>query len=83
MIKLACNQVQRAGEVSRLLTAAVVNQEFCALLLSDPEVALEKGFNGECFRFCPEDKAVLLAMQASSLQELAQQLVLWLDQEIL
>lgn len=65
---------QAGGEISRLLTAAVVNRGFRDLLLSSPARALEKGFNGEKFSLAQREKELILSIQAGSLSEFAQQL---------
>jgi hypothetical protein len=41
------------GEMSRLVTAAVVNKKFCDLLLTSPAAALAAGYNGESFYLTP------------------------------
>jgi hypothetical protein len=46
-------------ELSRLLAAAVINPEFCHLLLDDPELALESGFQGEDFLFTEEERDLI------------------------
>lgn len=61
-------------ELSRLLTAAVVNRKFCQLLLSNPETALSSGYHGEAFRLGTEEKKLVLSIQAQSLADFAQQL---------
>ena len=38
-----------SGALSRLMAAAVINQDFRELLLSDPERALAQGYGGEQF----------------------------------
>jgi hypothetical protein len=63
------------SEVSRLLTAAVVNTRFCKLLLSDPSKALAVGFNGETFRFAKEDRERIQSIKAQSLADFANQLI--------
>jgi hypothetical protein len=61
-------------EISRLLTAAIVNQSFCHLLLTNPASALAKGYNGEAFRLEHEEKDRVLSIQAHSLADFALQL---------
>ena len=61
-------------ELSRLITAAVVNQGFCNMLLANPERALASGFNGEAFCLETEDQNFVLSIQASNLAEFAMQL---------
>ncbi len=62
------------GELSRLLTAAVVNQEFCKLLLTSPATALRTGYNGESFELADEEEAIVLSIRATSLTDFARQL---------
>jgi hypothetical protein len=62
------------GELSRLLTAAVVNRNFCNMLLTNPANALDKGYNGESFRLAKEEKALILSINAKSLTEFAMKL---------
>ena len=61
-------------EFSRLLTAAVVNQRFCKLLLSNPASALASGYNGESFRLGKEERDFILSIQAKNLADFARQL---------
>jgi hypothetical protein len=61
-------------ELSRLLTAAVVNKKFQKLLLTDPAIALASGFNGERFRLGSEEKDRVLSIHAQSLEDFASQL---------
>jgi hypothetical protein len=62
------------SELSRLLTAAVINRGFCKLLLSNPASALERGYNGESFRLGREEHELILSIRAKSLAEFAMQL---------
>ena len=61
-------------ELSHLLAAAVINPEFCHLLLDNPELALESGFQGEGFLFTEEERDLILSIRAASLADLANQL---------
>ena len=63
-----------SGSLSRLLTAAVINQGFRNLLLTKPEEALNKGFQGEEFPLCREDRQRVLAIRARDLADFALQL---------
>jgi hypothetical protein len=69
-------------EVSRLLAAAVINQEFCSLLLDDPDLALKNGFQGESFLFEDGERDLILSIRAASLPDLAGQLARTLDEQI-
>ena len=61
-------------ELSRLITAAVVNQKFCNLLLTNPAMALATGYNGETFRLATEEQELILSIRATSLADFAMQL---------
>ena len=61
-------------ELSRLMAAAVINPEFCHLLLDDPELALQRGFQGEDFFFTEDERNLILSIRADSLPGLATQL---------
>jgi hypothetical protein len=61
-------------ELSRVLAAAVINPEFCSLLLKDPELALKNGFQGEDFLFTEDERELILSIRAASLADLANQL---------
>jgi len=61
-------------ELSRLMAAAVVSPKFCHLLLEDPELALETGFQGETFSFTEEERDLIRSIRADSLADLANQL---------
>ncbi len=62
------------GELSRLISAAVVSSEFCTLLLTNPASALTAGYNGESFRLTTEDQELVVSIQATSLPDFALQL---------
>jgi hypothetical protein len=61
-------------ELSRVISAAVVNQRFRTMLLSDPEAAVSAGYSGERFALADEEKARLARMRADSLAEFAAQI---------
>jgi hypothetical protein len=63
-------------ESQRLLAAAAINQQFCRLLLADPELALESGFQGESFLLSSQEHALVLSIRADCLSHLAAQLAL-------
>ena len=62
------------GGLSRLVTAAVINQQFCDLLLASPTTALASGYSGESFDLTPEERELVLSIRASSLTDFAAQL---------
>ena len=64
----------KKAELSRLITAAVVSQKFCDLLLSDPAMALATGYGGESFSLSAEEQELILSIRATSLADFAMQL---------
>jgi hypothetical protein len=64
----------KVAELSRLISAAVVNQRFCNLLLADPALALATGYSGETFRLPIEEQELILSIRATSLVDFAAQL---------
>ena len=66
-------------EITRLIAAAVVNKDFCQILLNDPNQALENGYQGEKFLLRKVERDLLLSVRASSLSELAGQLISTLE----
>lgn len=62
-------------ELSRLITAAVVNRRFCQMLLENPQRALASGYKGETFSLGSEEQDFISSIQAGSLAEFASQLV--------
>jgi len=60
-----------SANLSRLITAAVINQSFRSLLLSNPEKALTTGYNGETFRLDRDERELVLSIRATSLSDFA------------
>jgi hypothetical protein len=58
-----------------LFAAAVVSRSFRELLLTNPERALQQGYMGKRFALNAEDTALITAINARTLPELAQQVV--------
>jgi hypothetical protein len=67
--------VARNQEITRLLSAAVINHTFCKLLLTNPAAALKAGFNGESFAFSPVEQEQISSIRATTLQNFVEQLV--------
>lgn len=65
----------REGEMNRLLGAALVDRQFCDLLLTRPALALANGYNGESFFLSFEERQFILATKSASLPDLAQRWV--------
>jgi hypothetical protein len=63
-----------SSEINRLLAAATVSRQFCALLLVDPARAIAQGFAGERFSLSADEYEIVLSARSSSLAEFARQL---------
>ena len=59
--------------LSKLFEAAVVNRQFRALLLNNPEKALQQGYQGNKFDLTLEEQNLIISIHANTLSELAQQ----------
>ena len=59
--------------LSRVFSAAVVNRQFCNMLLEDPHIALKKGYLGEKFSLSREEEDVIVSIRAKTLSDLAKQ----------
>ncbi len=70
----ALTKKSNGREIGRLLTAAVVNQRFCQMLLKNPKMALDSGYKGETFAFETEEQDFILSIKASDLAEFANKL---------
>lgn len=65
--------VTRSNGLNRVIAAAVVNRQFCDMLLKNPQEALQKGYLGETFTLTPEESALIASIQANTLSDLAKQ----------
>lgn len=82
MTKVSHNQPQRqpsasasfSPEISRLMTAAVINRHFREMLLANPDKALAAGYGGEAFHLVQEEKKHIASIQATTLADFARQL---------
>ncbi len=66
--------LQKEREYSRILTAAVVNEKFRRLLLTNPGMAIKNGFGGEAFHLGAEETRRIAAIHVSTLAEFARQM---------
>ena len=62
-------------ELNRMLCAAVVSKSFRNMLLTNPEIALASGYQGETFHLSDEDQSWLFSMRPASLVDLAANMV--------
>ncbi|GAB4564738.1 MAG: hypothetical protein Fur0017_00650 [Anaerolineales bacterium] len=63
----------RSNGFNRVFAAAVVNRQFCDMLLKNPREALQKGYLGETFILTPEEVALIASIRADTLSDLARQ----------
>lgn len=66
--------LQKEREYSRILTAAVVNEKFRKLLLTNPGMAIKSGFGGEAFHLASDETNRIAAIRVSTLAEFARQM---------
>ena len=71
--KLPSNANVSSG-LSQVFAAAVVNQQFCDMLLQDPSIALQKGYLGQTFSLRKEEQDLITTIRAKSLADLAKQI---------
>ena len=68
------NETYEQQELSRLLSAAVINARFRQALLSNPAQAIANGFRGEKFHLGCEDRKRASSIHATSLADFAAQM---------
>jgi hypothetical protein len=64
----------QSAALSRLFAAAVVNQQFCEMLLSNPHEALRRGYLGEIFMLTKAERELIVSIRARSLADLAREI---------
>lgn len=69
-----------SSELNRLFCAAIVNRRFQQYLLRDPLGAVDAGYNDERFELTDQERQALQSVRASSIEELAAQVIARLDQ---
>jgi hypothetical protein len=62
-------------ELNRLLSAAIVSTGFRNMLITNPETALVKGYQGEKFNLTNDEYRWLVSVQATDLPSFASQLL--------
>ncbi len=68
------SQETHAG-LNSVFAAAVVNQNFRETLLRNPGAALDQGYLGKGFSLSQEETSLILSINASSLADLARQVI--------
>lgn len=59
------------NDLNRLIAAAVIDRDFCSLLLNNPIRAIGQGYYGEHFQIPAETQSRLGSITAASLAEFA------------
>jgi hypothetical protein len=67
------SKTHSSSGLSQVFAAAVVNQQFCNMLLQDPSIALQKGYLGQAFSLSKEEQDLITSIRAKSLSDLAKQ----------
>lgn len=67
------SRTNSSSGLSQVFAAAVVNQQFCSMLLQDPSIALQKGYLGQTFSLSKEEQDLITSIRAKSLSDLAKQ----------
>lgn len=62
-----------SSQLSRVFAAAIINQQFCDMLLQNPDQALQNGYLGEAFSLSKEEQDLIVSIRAESLSDLAKQ----------
>jgi hypothetical protein len=62
-------------ELNRLLSAAIVSNNFRTMLFANPEIALAKGYQGEKFNLTRDEYSWLISVRATDLASFAAQLL--------
>ena len=66
-------QRTRSNGLNRVFAAAVVNRQFCDMLLKNPREALKNGYLGETFTLTSEEWELIASIHAETLSDLARQ----------
>jgi len=67
---------QTHGGLNSVFAAAVVSQDFRETLLRNPGAALDQGYLGKGFALSQKETSLILSINASSLADLAKQVIL-------
>jgi len=78
---MANNLQYSPNDLNRLMAAAVIDRDFCKLLLTNPVHAIGQGYYGEHFQLPAETQSELGAIHTASLSEFAQKITSSADSE--
>jgi hypothetical protein len=64
---------KNSSQLNRVFAAAIINQQFCEMLLQNPHQALQNGYLGETFSLSKEERDLIISTRAETLSDLAKQ----------
>jgi len=67
-------QKKISNGLNRIFAAAIVNRQFCELLLKEPDTALKAGYLGESFLVTRFEKELIISTHAETLADFARQI---------
>jgi len=76
----ALSRFSETGALSRLLSAAIVDEEFRERLLSEPLSVIENGYNGESFFLGNQVLEAMVTIKAKNLADFVSKLLMDLDE---
>jgi hypothetical protein len=65
--------------LNQLLCAATVNNRFCETLLHNPAQAIATGYFDHTFSLTPEERELVINIQAQKLEDFAAQVYRWIS----
>jgi hypothetical protein len=66
-------------DLNQLLCAATINVRFRETLLRDPAQAIAAGYFGHTFSLTPEERELVIGIQAQQLEDFAAQVYCWIS----
>jgi len=64
-------------DLDRLVCAGVVDEQFRAALVRDPQCAVEEGFYGEVFHLTEAERLLLASIHATDFDEFVREIARW------
>lgn len=79
VLERTATKIDRSTEISKILSAAVINKQFRDTLLNYPSIAIERGFDGQNFYLTENEKAVIGSIHATNLTDFSKSLLGYLN----
>jgi len=74
-VQVAAGQGTCSSEISKIISAAVINTDFRESLLADPARAINDGYHGQMFYLTNEEKAWINSIKVSAISEFAKKIL--------